>query len=182
MSHPRRAVFLDRDGTVCEDPILNAAPDPVLLPAVAENMKLMRERGFLLVIISNQGHIAKGVVSQSSVDVFNRRLFKMLRKRRAGPSLILYCPHHPDGSVPAISIECDCRKPAPGLILSAARDLNVDLSKSYVLGDYIWDVEAGRSAGCTTVALGSRIAAGNADLEADTFSAATAAILRHSDQ
>ena len=176
----RRAVFLDRDGTLCEDPFQSKAERPVLLPGVKSQMRRLKERGFLLVIISNQGHIAKGTLDTKNVEQFNRRLARMLGEHGAAPDLVLYCPHHPQGVVPSLSIRCDCRKPAPGMLLEAASTLNVDLPASYLVGDYIWDIEAGRSVGCATVGLGSRIPPGAADMSASTFREATELILTDS--
>ena len=140
-------------------------------------MRRLKDRGFLLIIASNQGHIAKGHLDVKDVEQFNRSLASILAEHGARPDLVLYCPHHPRGIVPSLTIKCKCRKPAPGMMLTAASNLNVDLSASYVVGDYIWDIQAGQSVGCTTIGLGDRIPPNVADMTANCFREAAELIL-----
>jgi D,D-heptose 1,7-bisphosphate phosphatase len=148
----RRAVFLDKDGTLVEDVPPNIRPSLVrFYPGVFTALRLLEQVGFALIIATNQSGIAEGRCTESEV----RRMHTYLRCRLADEGITLagfyYCPHRAGGSVTPYAIPCDCRKPRPGLLLRAAHDFNIDLSRSWMVGDILHDVEAGRSAGCRTV-------------------------------
>lgn len=159
-----RAVFLDRDGVINElayfsevgviDSPLN--PDQFkLLPGVAKSIRDLRDLGLKVVIASNQPAIAKGKTTE---DLFDQIRSKMMRELQIDGARIdgeYYCFHHPDAIVERYKANCDCRKPKPGLLLKASHDLGLDLSRSFLVGDSLTDVKAGRAAGCTTILIGS---------------------------
>lgn len=159
-----RAVFLDRDGVINElayfsevgviDSPLN--PDQFkLLPGVAKSIRDLRDLGVKVVIASNQPAIAKGKTTE---DLFDQIRSKMMRELQIDGARIdgeYYCFHHPDAIVERYKANCDCRKPKPGLLLKASHDLGLDLSRSFLVGDSLTDVKAGRAAGCTTILIGS---------------------------
>jgi HAD superfamily hydrolase (TIGR01662 family) len=132
-----RAVLLDRDGTLVEDVPYNGDPDAVRpLPGVAEGLRRLRAAGLRLALVSNQSGIARGLLRADQVDAVNRRLQDLV-----GPlDAVLYCPHGPDDG-------CDCRKPRPGLVLAAARRLDVAPEECVLVGDIGADVRAAAAAG-----------------------------------
>jgi len=139
----RPAVFLDRDGTLIEDPGHLGHPDGVrLLDGVADSVRRLSEAGFVLVVVSNQAGVARGLFTGNAVVAVNRRIAELLGEAGAKVEGWYWCPHHPDFTGP-----CDCRKPAPGMLLDAARDLDLDLARSWLVGDHGSDVEAARRAG-----------------------------------
>jgi histidinol-phosphate phosphatase family protein len=143
MSELRPAVFLDKDGTLVEDVPFNVDPARIRLVAgAAEALAALHRAGFLLVVVSNQSGVARGLFPESALDGVRERLQELLAPvPLAG---WFYCPHGPaDG--------CDCRKPAPGLLTRAEAELGIDLGRSWMVGDILNDVEAGRRAGCRTV-------------------------------
>lgn len=149
-----RAVFLDKDGTLLEDVPYNTDPSLMrLMPQAAEGLRMLHETGHKLAVISNQAGVARGRFPESAL----RRVEEGLRDLFASAGVPLagfyYCPHDPAGCVERYAVSCVCRKPAPGLILQAARDLQVSPADSWMIGDILDDVEAGRSAGCRTVFL-----------------------------
>jgi D-glycero-D-manno-heptose 1,7-bisphosphate phosphatase len=153
-SDKRPAVFLDKDGTLVE----NLPPGPysfraALLPGVLDGLALLHRAGFALIVITNQAAVAHGQIDVH--DVKKMELFLRTRMLARNLSLAGFyaCPHHPDGLVEPYAVHCLCRKPKPGLILRAASDLNIDMSQSWMVGDILHDVEAGRWAGCRTVLL-----------------------------
>jgi D-glycero-D-manno-heptose 1,7-bisphosphate phosphatase len=155
-----KAFFLDRDGVI-NAAIWNATEntwdtpysldDFVMLPGVAEAIVRIRELGYLSVVISNQPGVAKAKCSLAYLDETKAHLSAVLAARGASLDGIYYCIHHPQATVPEYLLDCDCRKPKPGLLLQAARDLDIDLAASWMLGDMERDVEAGIAAGCRTV-------------------------------
>lgn len=141
-----RAIFLDRDGTLNEEAeYLSDPAGLVLLPGAGEALKVLTDMGFLLVVVSNQSGVARGYFGIGEVEAVNERLAGLLRPYGVHFDLIAYCPHHPDHTGP-----CSCRKPEPGMLMDAARKLDVDLSRSWMVGDKLADVEAGAAAGCRT--------------------------------
>jgi D-glycero-D-manno-heptose 1,7-bisphosphate phosphatase len=141
----RRAVFLDRDGTIIHDRGYPRDPALVeLLPGAANGLTILRERGLLLVVVSNQSGLARGLVTPAEAKAVHRRFLTCLAEQGLVLDGVYYCPHGPDE-------DCSCRKPAPGLILQAAAELKIDLSRSFMTGDKRSDVEAGIRAGCTSI-------------------------------
>lgn len=160
MPSTRPAVFLDRDDTLIANQEVTAGTphpgdlcDPALvrlLPGVASGLRRLHDAGFALVVVSNQGCIARGVGTIEQVEACNRRMRDLLRAE-AGVELdgVYYCPYHPKGTVAPFNIEHPWRKPAPGMILAAAEDLGLDLSRSWMFGDSERDAEAAIAAGIT---------------------------------
>ena len=157
-----RAVFLDRDGVINAavwNPLEGKLDTPYrledfrLLPGVAQAMRAVSEMGFLAVVVSNQPGVAKGKCGPELLDAISCRMLASLTEEGVRLSGIYYCLHHPEALVPALRVHCDCRKPKPGLLLRAARELDIDLTRSYMVGDQPTDIEAGLAAGCSTVLL-----------------------------
>ncbi len=159
----RRAVFLDRDGTlnrlvyypdhgVVDSPF--TASQLELLPNAAKALKLLKKKGFLLVLVSNQPGVAKGNMAKKAFAEIDRKLDSLLARGGASLDAKYYCQHHPNAVLAAFRKKCNCRKPKPGLLLQAAAAHGIDLKKSYMVGDGINDVKAGQSAGCKTVFIG----------------------------
>ncbi len=147
---PVKAVFLDRDGTLNEDPgYLGDADNVVLLPGVIEALqKLKNEHNFLLIVVSNQSGIARGLISESQVKDVNKRISDLLSENNVNIDAFYYCPAHPEFST---AEECECRKPSSRMILDAAKEFNIDLKKSYIIGDSLVDIESGMNAGIKTI-------------------------------
>ena len=149
-----KAVFIDRDGTLIKDVPYNTNISLIeFLPGVIEALSLFKKNNYLLVLITNQSGIAKGFFTVDELTVLHDALQQMLMKHEIKLDGIYYCPHHPDGFIEQYTIECNCRKPKPGLILRAVEDLDIDVSISWMIGDILNDVEAGKSAGCKTILL-----------------------------
>ncbi|MBI2192463.1 MAG: HAD family hydrolase [Planctomycetes bacterium] len=154
MNNAGKAVFLDRDGTVIRDVGYLSAPEDVhLLPYAARGILRMRELGYRVVLVTNQSGIARGYFTEDDFKRVEARMEEELAARGAGLDAVYYCPHLPGGAVAAYAIECECRKPKPGLILRAARELGIDLGASVMVGDTEADIQAGRRAGCRTILL-----------------------------
>ncbi len=145
-----RAVFLDRDGTLNEDPgYLGNPEDLILFPDTGPSLSLLKNKNhFLLIVISNQSGIARGLISDADVVSVNNELNKKLSDFNVQIDAFYYCPFHPDFNS---EDECACRKPSPKMIIDAASDFNIDLSKSYMVGDSELDILAGINAGVKTV-------------------------------
>jgi histidinol-phosphate phosphatase family protein len=150
----QRAVFLDKDGTLVEDVPYNVDPTLIrLMPGAAEGLRLLDAAGYRLVVVSNQSGVARGYFAEEALAAVKERLRELLEGAGVPLAGFFYCPHHPKGVVPAYAVACDCRKPAPGLIFRAARDLGLDPAQAWFVGDILDDVEAGRAAGCRTIFL-----------------------------
>ena len=144
-----RAVFLDKDGTLVEDVPYNVDPQRVVLADGARaGAQALHGAGYKLVVVTNQSGVARGLFERGALRGVEDRLGDLLGVPLAG---FYDCPHHPDGSVAEYAVECDCRKPLPGLLTDAAADLDIDLAASWMVGDILNDVEAGHRAGCRTV-------------------------------
>jgi D-glycero-D-manno-heptose 1,7-bisphosphate phosphatase len=149
-----RAIFLDKDGTLVEDVAYNVDPALIRLTRGAtEGLRTLQARSYRLLIVSNQSGVARGCFAEGALQAVERRLAELLAAAGVRLDGFYYCPHHPDGTVLDYAVECDCRKPAPGLLLRAAQDHQVDLTRSWLVGDILDDVEAGRRAGCRTILL-----------------------------
>jgi D-glycero-D-manno-heptose 1,7-bisphosphate phosphatase len=142
-----KAVFLDRDGVINEEVGYLVSLDKLkIIPSAYKAIKLINESGMKAVVISNQAGVAKGLFTEEFVRETNDRLQTILSKQGAYINKFYYCPHHPtEGTEPYRQI-CDCRKPAPGMLLRAAQELNIDLKKSYFVGDRYRDMEAAKKA------------------------------------
>ena len=180
LSHPQKAIFLDRDGTINRYVgFLRKIEDFELIDGVAEAIRHINESGYLPIVVTNQPVIARGEVTVEQLQLIHNKMETLLGQAGAYIDGLYYCPHHPDkgfaGEVEALKIDCDCRKPKPGLLLRAAEDFNIDLSRSWMIGDGKNDVEAGKAAGCKTVLLGEDEC--EADITAEDLLAAVEVIL-----
>ena len=147
-----KAVFLDKDGTIVHDVPYNVDPSKIeLTPGCAEALLRLHHAGHLLIVISNQPGLAKGLFSLQDLRKAERFLAQRLASFGIPIKAFYYCPHHPQGSVLAYSRVCHCRKPEPGLLYSAALEHGLDLTASWLIGDILNDIEAGRRAGCGTI-------------------------------
>lgn len=148
------AVFLDKDGTLVRDVPFNDDADLVeLLPGVVGGLRRLAEAGYLLVVVTNQSGLARGLMDEGRLaDALSRmeRLLEMGGVRLDG---VYVCPHHPAGTVPRLATTCACRKPLPGMLFRAATEHGIDLRRSWLIGDILDDIEAGNRAGCRTVLL-----------------------------
>ena len=154
----KRAVFFDRDGTLIEDVGYLGTPEGVeLRPGAADAVGRVNEAGLLVVVVSNQSGVARGKFTTEDVERVNERVRELFADEGARIDAFYYCPHLPTGTVPGYAKQCDCRKPKPGLLHQAARDLDIDLTESFVVGDAVRDVEAGRAAHCRTIFLGDPV-------------------------
>lgn len=152
LTNKQKAIFLDRDGTINKYVgFLRNIDDFELIEGVAEAIKLINQSGYLSIVVTNQPVIARGEVTWEELNEIHKKMATLLGKEGAYVDGIYICPHHPDkgfeGERPEYKIDCDCRKPKPGLLLQAAKDFNIDLSESYMIGDSHRDVEAGENAG-----------------------------------
>ena len=177
-----KAVFLDRDGTTIVDTEFSADPKNLrLLPGAVEGLRRLQKAGCLLIIVTNQSGVARGLFDERELRAFREHLKRRFRRRGIRIADIYYCPHHEDGQVPQYSVKCDCRKPKPGMILRAAKEHGIDLKQSWMIGDQQRDIEAGIAAGCRTIRVG--VAPGEApgaDFEAADLRQAAGIILRAS--
>jgi D-glycero-D-manno-heptose 1,7-bisphosphate phosphatase len=147
------AVFLDRDGVLIRDVHLLSRVEQIqLLPGVPGALERLRNRGFVLVMVSNQPVVGRGVCDEDAVRAIHDALQERILAA-GGPRLdrLAFCPHHPHAERAAYRQDCDCRKPAPGMLLEAARELELDLARSWMVGDRVSDIGAGAAAGCRTV-------------------------------
>ena len=156
----RPAVFLDRDGTLVEEvPYLHDPERLVLLPGV-EELATLAAAGYALVVVTNQAGVARGFYDEAAVAAVHRRLRRLLAGAGVGLDAVLYCPHHPDGTVPAYARACRDRKPGPGMLEGAARRLGLDLGASFLIGNAPIDVGAAAAAGVTPLFVTTGQAAG----------------------
>lgn len=168
-----RAVFMDRDGTLIDDVGYPSRPDDVrLLPGAAEALTRLVVGGYKRIVISNQSGIGRGLITQAQATAVHERLLAVLAEEGAEIDAAYYCPHAPDES-------CSCRKPSPELILRAARELALDPSRSFMIGDKPSDIESGARAGCRTILLDGEPGAAQAVVEPDAIVADWAAAVEH---
>lgn len=148
-----RAVFLDRDGVITREPPYYAhkISQLRLLPRAAEAIRLLKENGFLVITVSNQAGIARGYYGEAEAELFNEAMKQRLAKRGAVIDAIYYCPHHPEAKEARYRLDCDCRKPRPGMLLAAKEEFDIDFGRSFLIGDKLTDIEAGRRVGCKTI-------------------------------
>lgn len=159
LSRKQKAFFLDRDGTINKYiGFLNNIEDFILLDGVTEAIKLINRSGYLTIVVTNQPVIARGEVSLDELEEIHNKMETLLGNEGAYVDDIFYCPHHPDkgfeGERIEYKVECSCRKPKPGMLIDAAKKYNIDLSRSWMIGDGMNDMEAGKKAGCMTAYIG----------------------------
>jgi len=156
LRNPQKAIFLDRDGTINHYVgFLRKIEDLELNEGAAEAIRRINDSDYLAIIVTNQPVIARGEVTFEQLRQIHNKLETLLGKEGAYIDGLYFCPHHPDsgyeGEVKELKIECDCRKPKPGMLLKAAEDFNIDLSQSYMIGDSDSDMGAGSAAGCKCI-------------------------------
>lgn len=156
LKNKQKAIFLDRDGTINKYVgFLRNIEQFELIDGVAEVIKKINQLGYLCIVVTNQPVIARGEVTVSELDEIHNKMETLLGLKGAYIDGLYYCPHHPhkgyEGEVVELKIECDCRKPKPGMLLEAAEDFNIDLNNSWMVGDGANDIKAGIAAGCKTV-------------------------------
>jgi D-glycero-D-manno-heptose 1,7-bisphosphate phosphatase len=171
LKNKQKAVFMERDGTINRYVgFLRNIDDFELLPRVAEAIKRINASGYLAIVVTNQPVIARGEISIEELTEIHNKMETLLGAEGAYLDAIYYCPHHPHkgygGEVPELKIDCDCRKPKPGMLLKAAEDFNIDLSRSWMIGDGENDIKAGKAAGCKTVLIGDGDCAQDITVEA----------------
>ncbi len=144
-----KAVFVDRDHTLIEDPGYIADPRQIkLLPGVDIALKSLSAAGFKIVVVTNQSGIARGMLTEKALDAIHDELRRQLAQKEAYLDAIYYCPFHPEGTVEGYIQDSELRKPKPGMLIDASANYGIDLTKSYMIGDRWRDVEAGQAAGC----------------------------------
>lgn len=147
----KRALFLDRDGTLVEPRHYPSHPDDLVLQReIGPLLRAYQQSGWELILITNQSGIARGYFTEEALERMHERLRDMLQVWGVTLDAIHFCPHHVDGIVPHLAFHCDCRKPQPGMLFKAAAERGIDLSRSWMVGDILDDVEAGNRAGCQT--------------------------------
>jgi histidinol-phosphate phosphatase family protein len=148
----QKAVFFDRDGVIIQQVDFLIKPGQLkLLPDVGKVIKVLNHFGFLAVVITNQPVVARGLIKPEGIDKIHSVLINRLKKRGAKIDAVYFCPHHPNATLKKYRKRCRCRKPEPGMILKAARDLNINLKKSFMVGDALIDIVAGKRAGLTSI-------------------------------
>ena len=148
----KRAIFLDRDGTLIREvAYLSRLEEVKILEQAASAVSRINRAGILAVVITNQSGVARGLLSEERLREINRSIARSFARRGACLDAFYYCPHHPGAGLVAYRQSCRCRKPQPGLLLEAAQELGIDLRRSCMVGDRLVDVQAGRSVGCTSV-------------------------------
>ena len=180
---------MDRDGTLIEESgYLNDLSRLIFFPYSVDAVRQLNRGGFAVVVITNQAGIARGIVTESFVATAHRHIEARMAKGGAHIDAFYHCPHHPDGVVAALQIKCGCRKPAPGLVVRAATELDLDLTRSFIIGDRFHDLAAGRTAGTRTVLVrtgygareeGTGNSAFDPDAVADNLAGAAAWILQN---
>jgi D,D-heptose 1,7-bisphosphate phosphatase len=147
MTEKKKAIFLDRDGVINEEVSYLSNPDAFeFIEGSIEALKILKQKNYLLIVITNQAGIARGFFSEQTLKVIHAKMTKILKQNEIELDDIYYCPHHPE-----FTGQCDCRKPNPGMILKAKLKHNINLNNSYMVGDTLNDIETGKAANCKTV-------------------------------
>ncbi len=147
----KKAVFLDRDGTINVEKDYLYRPDEfAFIPGAVEAIRLLNRAGYLVVVVTNQSGVARGYYDEAAVKRLHEHIEQLLGVAGAHVDAWYHCPHHPDGREP-YNRDCDCRKPLPGMLHQAAVDLAIDLAASWMVGDKAIDIEAGQAAGCRPI-------------------------------
>ena len=161
----RRAAFIDRDGVINEERhYVHRVEDFVLLPATLAGMLRLQQAGYLLIVVTNQAGIGHGLYTAAQFNALTEHMLRLTGAAGVHVVAVYHCPHHPQAAVDRYRMVCECRKPGPGMLLAAARDFDLDLSQSVMVGDKRSDIEAGRAAGVGRCVL---VASGHAVTDAD---------------
>ena len=148
----KRAVFLDKDGTLIDNLPYNVDPRRIsLCNGAGAALRLLARLDYHLIVVSNQDGVAHGHFPEAALEPVRHRLADLLFREQLELDGFYYCPHHPDGKLAQYALDCLCRKPMPGMLLQAAREHEINLQASWMIGDILHDVEAGNRAGCRTV-------------------------------
>jgi D-glycero-D-manno-heptose 1,7-bisphosphate phosphatase len=167
----RKAIFMDRDGTVCEEVgYVNHVDRILLLPRSAAAIKAANDAGYQTVVVTNQAGVARGYFAESLVDGVHDRVREMLAEQGTRLDGIYYCPHHPEVGPPAYRKDCTCRKPRPGMLERARDEMGIDLDASYMVGDSAKDLGAGQRAGTTNVLVLTGYGKGELEYQSHTWS------------
>ncbi len=172
LRNKQKAIFLDRDGVLNEDQEYISTPEGLTLyPFTSAAIKKINTSGFLAIVITNQPVVARNLCTEKELKTIHNKLDTVLGEDHAMLDAIYYCPHHPDKGYPEenpiYKIDCQCRKPKPGMLLDAARDFNIDLANSFFIGDHERDIEAGKRAGVTTIGVRTGAALRGAHIQPD---------------
>jgi len=148
-----KAVFLDRDGVITEDPphYAHRVDQVRIIPGGGEAIRLLNEWGYLVIVVSNQSGVAKGYYGERDIELFNEEMKRQLSLEGAHIDALYYCPHHPEGTVKELCKSCTCRKPQPGMLIQAAEEHQINLKTSFLVGDKFSDIVAGNSVKCRTI-------------------------------
>jgi D,D-heptose 1,7-bisphosphate phosphatase len=147
MNEKKKAIFLDRDGVINKEVGYLSKPNNFeFIEGSIEGLKILKQKGFLLIIITNQAGIARGFFTEATLKAIHKVMLNRLKQNGITLDDIYYCPHHPD-----FTGSCDCRKPNPGMILNAELKHNINLNNSYMIGDTLKDIQTGKAAKCKTV-------------------------------
>lgn len=162
LNNKQKAIFLDRDGTINKYVgFLRNIDDFELIDGVSEAIRAINASGYLAIVVTNQPVIARGEVSFEGLEEIHNKMETLLGREGAYVDAVYYCPHHPhkgyEGERPELKIDCECRKPKPGMLMKAAEDFNIDLSQSWMIGDGENDIRAGQAAGCRTALIGEEL-------------------------
>lgn len=149
---PTKAVFLDKDGTLIIDVPYNVDPEMIVFSGDCfEGLRQLQRAGYLLIIVTNQSGVARGIFKEEALVAVRKKIESVLNSNGIRLDGFYYCPHHPDGIVTQFAVDCDCRKPMPGLLQKAALGNDISLKDSWMIGDILNDVEAGNIAGCRSI-------------------------------
>lgn len=152
-----KAVFLDRDRTIIEDPGYISSVEAVrLLPGVERAIKSISQEGYKIIVVTNQSGVARGLITEETLETIHAEMCRLLAAGGAHVDAVYYCPFHPEGTVEKYAVDSDLRKPQPGMLLKAAEEFGLDLAASWMVGDSPRDIEAGQRAGCRTIRLRTR--------------------------
>ena len=147
MTEKKKAIFLDRDGVINKEVSYLSNPnDFEFIEGSIEALKILKQKGFLIIIITNQAGIARGFFTEDTLEAIHNKMIRILKQNNIELDDIYYCPHHPEFTGP-----CDCRKPNTGMLLKAQLEYNIDLTNSYIVGDTLNDIQTGKAARCKTV-------------------------------
>ena len=153
-----KAVFLDRDDTLIEDPgYINSPGQVKLLPGVTSALVQLRKMGYKLIVVTNQSAVARGIITEVMLRKIHKRVNELLKKGGAHIDKFYYCPYHPEGVIPKYRMESDMRKPAAGMFFLASEEMGIDCSRSWMVGNSYRDVTAGRRAGCGAILIKSSL-------------------------
>jgi D-glycero-D-manno-heptose 1,7-bisphosphate phosphatase len=151
-SNSKRAVFIDKDGTLIVDVPFNVDPSRIhLMPDSIDGLRSLQRMGYELIIVSNQSGVAMAYFQEKDLKIVEEKLRRLLEAEGISIHGFYYCPHHPQGRLGEYAIKCNCRKPADGMLRKAAGEHGIDLSESWMIGDILDDIEAGNRAGCRSI-------------------------------